>query len=94
MFHTIDIIMCALGFYAIGFFIASLIWATFKWVMHLKSTEMWWRRLYLISCFSWLAVLAFILVGLEIILVGIGMTIEEKVKGTQEEEETGDENVN
>lgn len=79
-----DIIFCALGFYALGFFIASLIWAIFRWVSGRPATETWWKRLYLISAFSWLAVIFFILIGVEVIVVG--MTIEDKVKGSDEEE--------
>ena len=81
-----DIIFCALGFYAIGFFIASLIWAIFRWVSGRPATETWWKRLYLISAFSWLAVISFILIGVEVIVVGIGLTIEDKAKGSDEEE--------
>ena len=78
---TIDIIFCALGMYALGFFIASLLWWIFRLATGRPSTEMWWKRLYHISLFSWMAVLCFILLGFEFIVLGVGVVIEERVKG-------------
>lgn len=88
---TIDIIFCAIGLYAVGFFFASLIWAVIRIVSGSPATETWWKRLYLISTFSWLAVLSFILIGFEVIVVGIGMAIEEKIKGPEDVNQEEDE---
>lgn len=95
--HTIDIIMCALGFYALGFFITAGIWALFRVLAGRPRTENYWRRLFILSCFSWIAVVSFVLVFLELLLIGIGSAIEEKIKGPEkeaEEEEKGPEDVN
>ena len=85
--HTIDIIMCALGFYALGFFFTAGIWALFRVLAGRHRTENYWRRLFILSCFSWIAVVSFVLVFLEILLMGIGSAIEEKIKGPGEEQE-------
>ena len=95
--HTIDIIMCVLGLYCLGFFITSGLWALFRVLAGRPRTENYWRRLFILSCFSWMAVLAFIIIGFEIVVVGIGVAIEEKIKGPEEEtedEEKGPEDVN
>lgn len=83
---TIDIIFCALGMYALGFFIASLLWWIFRLAAGRPSTEMWWKRLYIISCTSWVGVVCFLLIGLEILVLGAGMVIEERVKGKTSED--------
>ena len=95
--HTIDIIMCVLGLYCLGFFITSGLWALFRVLAGRPRTENYWRRLFILSCFSWMAVLAFIIIGFEIVVVGIGVAIEEKIKGPEEEakdDEKGQEDVN
>ena len=95
--HTIDIIMCALGFYALGFFFTAGIWALFRVLAGRPRTESYWRRLFILSCFSWIAVVSFVIVFLELLLTGIGAAIEEKIKGPEEEtedEEKGPEDVN
>ena len=95
--HTIDIIMYALGFYALGFFFTAGLWALFRVLAGRPRTENYWRRLFILSCFSWIAVVSFVLIFFELLLVGIGSIIEEKIKGPGEEtedEEKEPEDVN
>ena len=79
-----DIIFCALGLYCLGFFITSGLWALFRVLAKRPRTETYWKKLYFLSCFSWMAVLSFILIGFEIVVVGIGAAIEEKIKRPEE----------
>ena len=88
-----DIIFCALGFYCLGFFITSSLWALFRVLAKRPRTETYWKKLYFLSCFSWMAVLAFILIGFEIVVVGIGAVIEEKIKRPEEAPEDVNQKV-